>query len=82
MGLFFRLLKNYAPRPRIVAKDCVACLKCMRSCPVQAIRIVNKKPRIDHAKCIRCYCCHEMCDSKAIRLERTLWGRLVARMVG
>jgi uncharacterized protein (DUF362 family)/Pyruvate/2-oxoacid:ferredoxin oxidoreductase delta subunit len=82
MGLFFRLFKNYAPRPRIVAKDCVVCLKCKRSCPVQAIHIVNQKPRIDHAKCIRCYCCHEMCDSKAIRLERTLWGRLIARMVG
>lgn len=82
MGLFFRLLKGYTPRPRIVAADCIACLKCKRSCPVQAIRIVNKKPQIDHAKCIRCYCCHEMCDSKVIRLERTLWGRLVARMVG
>jgi uncharacterized protein (DUF362 family)/Pyruvate/2-oxoacid:ferredoxin oxidoreductase delta subunit len=82
MGLFIRLLKDYAPRPRIVAEKCVACLKCKRSCPVQAIHIVNKKPRIDHSKCIRCYCCHEMCDSEAIRLERTLWGRLVARMVG
>jgi uncharacterized protein (DUF362 family)/NAD-dependent dihydropyrimidine dehydrogenase PreA subunit len=81
IGLFFRLLKDYAPRPRIATEDCVVCLKCKRSCPVQAIHVVNKKPRIDHAKCIRCYCCHEMCDSKAIRLERTLWGRLVARMV-
>jgi len=82
MSLFTSLIKDYAPRPGILSEECIACLKCKRSCPVQAIHVVNKKPRVDHKKCIKCYCCHEMCDRKAIRLERTLWGRLVAEMVG
>jgi uncharacterized protein (DUF362 family)/Pyruvate/2-oxoacid:ferredoxin oxidoreductase delta subunit len=57
-------------QPRILEERCVGCLKCLRSCPVKAIRAVNKKPSIDYKKCIRCYCCQEMCDDHAIVLER------------
>ena len=57
-------------KPHILREQCIGCLKCMRSCPVKAISVVDNKPKIDDEKCIRCYCCHEMCDDHAIVLER------------
>lgn len=71
------MLKETALKPRILKDRCVGCMKCMRSCPVKAITVVNKKPSIDYKKCIRCYCCHEMCDDHAIALERSLSGRVI-----
>ncbi len=58
-----------AINPRILEDKCVSCMKCMRSCPVKAITVADKKPSIDYTKCIKCYCCHEMCDDHAIVLE-------------
>ena len=64
------LSREYTLRPVIHEDICTACLKCVRSCPVKTIAVVDEKPVIDYKQCIRCYCCHEMCDSKAISLER------------
>ncbi len=58
-------------KPHILADQCIGCMKCMRSCPVEAITAVDEKPSIDYQKCISCYCCHEMCDDHAIALERS-----------
>ncbi len=57
-----------AIKPHILADQCIGCMKCMRSCPVEAITAVDEKPSIDYQKCISCYCCHEMCDDHAIEL--------------
>ena len=81
MRLAFGLLNEYTPRPVIHAERCTSCMKCVRSCPVKTITVAGKKPRIGYKKCIRCYCCHEMCDSHAITLERSLTGRVLARIV-
>jgi uncharacterized protein (DUF362 family)/ferredoxin len=64
------LANEYTLRPVIHEDKCTGCMKCVRSCPMKTISIVDEKPRIDYAKCIKCYCCHEMCDSSAISLER------------
>ncbi len=56
--------------PCILLDQCIGCMRCLRSCPVNAITSVEKRPTIDYGKCIRCYCCHEMCDEQAISLER------------
>jgi uncharacterized protein (DUF362 family)/Pyruvate/2-oxoacid:ferredoxin oxidoreductase delta subunit len=72
-GRFSKLIElanEYALRPVIHADVCVGCMKCVQSCPVKTIAVVDEKPRIDYTKCIKCYCCHEMCDSRAISLER------------
>jgi len=81
MRLVFALVNEYPPRPVIHADRCVSCMKCVRSCPVKTITIVDKKPHIGYKKCIKCYCCHEMCDSHAISLERSLTGKVLARLV-
>jgi uncharacterized protein (DUF362 family)/NAD-dependent dihydropyrimidine dehydrogenase PreA subunit len=71
------MIKESALRPHILKDQCIGCMKCMRSCPVKAITVVNKKPSIDYKKCIRCYCCHEMCDDHAIALDRSLKGKVI-----
>jgi uncharacterized protein (DUF362 family)/Pyruvate/2-oxoacid:ferredoxin oxidoreductase delta subunit len=81
MQFAFGLLKEYTPRPVIHADRCIACMKCVRSCPVKTITVAGKKPRIGYKNCIRCYCCHEMCDSHAITLERSLTGRVLAKIL-
>ncbi len=57
---------------------CVGCGVCVRSCPVQAITLVNGRARMDWNKCIRCYCCHEVCPENAVELRRSLLGRLMS----
>jgi uncharacterized protein (DUF362 family)/ferredoxin len=79
--IVFAVANESTPRPVIHAKTCVSCLKCVRSCPMKTIAVVDKKPRIDYKKCIKCYCCHEMCDSQAISLERSMAGKVLVRVV-
>jgi uncharacterized protein (DUF362 family)/Pyruvate/2-oxoacid:ferredoxin oxidoreductase delta subunit len=81
LRLVFKLVNEYPPRPVIHADRCTRCMKCVRSCPVKTIAVVDKMPRIDYKTCIKCYCCHEMCDSHAITLERTLTGKILAKVV-
>ncbi|HEY3274143.1 MAG TPA: DUF362 domain-containing protein [Methanocella sp.] len=81
LGFVSSLANESTPRPVIHADRCVSCMKCVRSCPMKTIALVNKKPKISYKKCIKCYCCHEMCDSHAISLERSLTGKVLARVV-
>jgi uncharacterized protein (DUF362 family)/Pyruvate/2-oxoacid:ferredoxin oxidoreductase delta subunit len=72
---------EYTLRPVIHEDLCVSCFKCVQSCPIKTISVVDNKPAVDYTKCIRCYCCHEMCDSKAISLERNeVAGHELARL--
>jgi uncharacterized protein (DUF362 family)/ferredoxin len=57
---------------------CIGCGVCVRSCPVQAIELVDKRAHMDWNKCIRCYCCHEVCPENAVDLRRSLLGRLMS----
>jgi Pyruvate/2-oxoacid:ferredoxin oxidoreductase delta subunit len=77
------LASEYTLRPVIHEDLCTACLKCVMSCPVKTISVVDEKPVIDYTKCIRCYCCHEMCDSRAISLEHNeAAGKELAKLTG
>lgn len=49
---------------------CIACGKCKKECPVEAISGEKKVPHeIDQAKCIRCGTCREVCPVDAVRVE-------------
>jgi NADH-quinone oxidoreductase subunit F len=55
----------------IIAEKCKACGKCQKSCPVEAISVVDsrekKSPRvIDESKCIKCGTCVDICPFDAI----------------
>lgn len=45
---------------------CIACMKCEKICPTQAIKIVNNLARIDLQKCIACNKCVEDCPVQVI----------------
>jgi ferredoxin len=82
VGTAPHFLRRWATRQMVAnpyaTEKCVACQICERSCPVQAITMVNGRAHMDWNKCIRCYCCHEVCPENAIELRRTLIGRLMS----
>ena len=50
-----------------VTDDCIGCTKCLRACPVLAIKgKLREKHIINDIKCIRCGLCFEACPKKAI----------------
>jgi ferredoxin len=75
-------LKNFAkdlisPKQIYIKEKCTACLKCVKSCPVDAIVYNNEKKRIDcdYNKCISCFICQEICPEKAIIIKKPLLSR-------
>lgn len=64
----------YVPRPFFSRRKCIACGKCIKICPADALNLIGRKDKkyilIDYDKCIRCYCCHEVCPADAIRIGR------------
>lgn len=46
---------------------CIGCGICVRTCPVDAIKVENNHARIDHAKCIVCGLCVKKCPTNAIK---------------
>jgi uncharacterized protein (DUF362 family)/NAD-dependent dihydropyrimidine dehydrogenase PreA subunit len=67
------------PRPIPQRGRCTACGICARTCPRQAIAIVDRLAVVDDERCIRCYCCHEICPEAAIDLAFSPSGRLLRR---
>jgi [FeFe] hydrogenase (group B1/B3) len=51
-----------------VTEACRGCLAhhCMEACPVDAIKIINKRATIDQSKCIECAKCSKVCQFNAI----------------
>ena len=45
---------------------CIACGKCVKVCPEDAIALVDNLAVIDPAKCTNCGACVEACPTKAI----------------
>jgi len=57
---------------QIIAEKCTGCTLCIKSCPFNAISIVNKKAIIDLNKCNLCGACLPSCKFKAILLEKNV----------
>lgn len=51
------------------AENCKNCYKCVRSCPVKAIKFRNYRAEIDEDKCIACGQCFVVCPKHARNLE-------------
>lgn len=47
------------------ASKCIGCTHCMKSCPTEAIRVVNGLAEIDHERCVYCGQCHRACPTHA-----------------
>jgi len=73
------ITETMTPLPVPKRDRCTACDICVKSCPKDAITIVDRLAVVDAQACIRCYCCHEMCPEGAIDLEFSLLGRILRR---
>jgi len=55
---------------QIILTKCTGCTLCVKACPINAIKIINKKAIIDLDKCNLCGACVPSCKLKAIFLEK------------
>lgn len=67
------------PQPK--KEVCKMCGACVRTCPVNAIKLDKEKgvAVVDKKKCIRCFCCHEQCPHAAIDLKSSLLNKIIRR---
>ncbi len=54
---------------RIIKDNCNGCGLCIKACPVDAIKVVNKKAVIDLDKCTLCKVCLDSCKFNAIAIK-------------
>lgn len=52
--------------------DCKNCYKCLRSCPVKAIKFENEQATIDEQRCIECGHCLTICPQNAREIKSDL----------
>lgn len=62
------LLKYHALK--VDAAKCIGCTHCMKSCPTEAIRVVNGLAVINYDHCVDCGQCHRACPTKAFYVEQ------------
>ena len=55
----------------IIIEKCTGCSLCIKVCPFDAIRMMDKKALIDLHKCTLCGACKDACKFKAVLLENT-----------
>lgn len=54
----------------VLQELCVACGCCTKSCPKEAINIINGiYAAVDYSKCIGCGFCAKVCPASVIKME-------------
>ena len=52
---------------------CIACTKCVKTCPAGAISMLDNLARVDAAKCVGCGACVGVCITKCIALNQVIY---------
>lgn len=47
---------------------CIGCMKCVKACEYEAVKVENFAAHVDYAKCVGCGKCHEVCPVGVIDL--------------
>lgn len=55
---------------QIITEKCTGCSICVKVCPFDAIRIMDRKAMIDLNKCNLCGACVDICKFKAVLIEK------------
>ena len=69
--------RNYSDKLRVDEDKCIGCGKCEKLCPMNNIRIVDKKV-VQNNRCTMCYRCINNCPKQAMTL---LGKKIVERSV-
>ena len=56
---------------KIIVEKCTGCKLCIKVCPFDAIRMIDKKAVVDLNKCTLCGACKDVCKFEAIVIEKT-----------
>jgi polyferredoxin len=68
------LLRIVSKRPYngiiVNENNCVGCSKCVKSCPSESIKMVNKKAKVELSTCLVCGTCSTVCKFEAIDYKR------------
>lgn len=66
--------KNYSDKLKIDEQKCVGCGKCEKLCPMNNIRVVDKKV-VQNNRCTMCYRCINNCPKQAMTLlgKEVVW---------
>lgn len=55
---------------QIIIEKCTGCTVCVKVCPFDAIRMMDKRAVIDYNKCTLCGACADACKFKAILIDK------------
>ncbi len=63
----------------VISTACVHCGRCVKACPVEALKLDDAAPKLEASRCIGCCCCSEICPVKAITIMSSPLVRLAER---
>lgn len=65
---------QFSPKKYSSTSECIGCGICEKVCPVQNIKIVDKKPQWEN-NCAACLACFHWCPKKAVKINKLISKR-------
>jgi len=70
LDICFLLQRRELMAVKVDNNKCTGCGACVEICPVNAVKIENKKALVDEKECAECGVCINECPDEAISLSR------------
>jgi len=75
-----KLAQHCDAAPTVYPDKCIGCGACVKICPVDAIRVVNKKSVLSVDKCIGCASCMAVCPTMALFIDFNAGDKVQEKM--